>query len=107
MTNNLKKLIRRQETKVRQLKTDYQEKLRRRKRQNQVDIAVLKKQYEQKIKIIAKELENQTEELKHEIAFHKEMNDAQRTMLEDAISQCQKLEERPFIELCQIIIRRV
>ncbi|HAS45460.1 MAG TPA: hypothetical protein DCS93_33560 [Microscillaceae bacterium] len=93
MTNHLKKLIQQQETRIKRLKTEYQGKLSRNKKQNDAALKTIRAEYEQKIQALSQALQYQTEELKHEIAFHKEMNDAQRIMLQDALLQCQKLED--------------
>ncbi|EAY31456.1 traf3-interacting jnk-activating modulator, putative [Microscilla marina ATCC 23134] len=83
-----------QESKVKRIKTYYENQLRRSKIWTQAELIALKKQYESEIQKITQELELHAQELQTKLEYHQEMNDAQRVMLEDAIDYCKKLEEK-------------
>lgn len=86
--NFLTKFAQQQKSRIRKLRQEYVKKLRIAKKQHQAEIQKLYQQYEQEVQNMKDEIESLT----NDINFQKEMNTAQRIMLEDAFLQCKKLQ---------------
>jgi adenylosuccinate synthase len=82
------------ENKIRRIKAQYETQLRRAHRLNQAELNALKKEYEREIYKVSEAIEQRVQELQDKLEYHQEMNNAQRVMLEDAISYCKQLEQK-------------
>lgn len=94
LQSKIEKLIGQLEEEVRKLSSFHQSELDRIREVNTIDLKNLNENFEKRMTVVNSEYQSKISDLENEIAYLKELNLAQRLMMEDNLAYIKGLEEK-------------